>query len=621
MNTNNIKYLTKDFDQFRESLIELARNYYPNTYKDFNESSPGMMFIEMAAMVGDVLSFYSDKQLQESFINLSSEKKNVYNLAQNYGFKPKNITPSQVDLEVKQLVPAKFEDNKYVPNMDYALHLRELVVSTKDNIQFYTIDDIDFKLNTVNSPLVISVYEMNNSGVIQYFLLTKKVKAISGNIDTLDYEFTTGKKYDKIVLDVEKVSDIISVTDSDENVWYEVDYLSQDLVPMAVSNTEYNDPELSVYASSVPYILCYKQVARRYITRLRADDTYELQFGAGLGEEADEEIVPNPMNVGIGIDYFRRAETVAIDPNNFLNTKTYGQVPSNTTITIKYATSNGLINNVKSGMITDIISMEFYPMPDSLDTNIIDLLKYDTDRGIKVNNSEPAYGGINRKPLDVIKREAIEHFSSQNRAVTREDYIIRTYSMPAKYGAIAKAYIDNDTQVMYNASQRVVNQNALNLYVLAYNDVGNFVPCNLALKRNLIRYLNKYRLLTDAINIKDAFIINVGIKFDIVSRPGYNSYEVILRCIDKIKSVYSNYNMEINKPIIISNLYSDLDIVEGVQTVSNVEFINLVGGDYSENEYDLKSATRNNIIYPSLDPCVFEIKFPDKDIVGRTINN
>lgn len=618
-----IKYNNKDFGQFRNILIEHAKNYFPNTYKDFNEASPGMMFIEMAAVVGDILSHYNDKQLQESLLNLSSERKNVFNLAQNYGYKPNTVVPAQVDIEVMQLIPAQYVDNQYSPAWDYALHIKEgMELSTDDGVKFRTIESVNFAVNEKSRPTKISIFETLPNGTITYFLLIKKVRAVAGSIFTQNYTFTTPKKYDKIVIDDDNVAEIISVKEIDNSVyydtWYEVPFLAQDLIPVPVLNIEYNNPDLAIFKSTVPYILTYRRVDKRFVTRLRSDDKFEIQFGAGLNDEADEEVVPNPYNVGIGIDYFRRVEDVSIDPMNFLNTHTYGTAPSDVTLEVKYTKCNGILDNVKADTITIIENIEFYDMPDSLNQETVELLKYDNDKGIKVNNPAPAYGGLNNKPLDLIKSEAMANFASQNRAVTKEDYIIRALTMPARYGSIAKVYIERDEQIS-NWGGYVSNINALNLYVLGYNESNEFVEANEALKENLRRYLSQYRLLTDAINIKDAFIVNIGINFDIIAKESYNANEVIIRCIKRLKEYFHQDNMEINKPIILSKIYSALDEIEGVQTVSDVVIYNKISSGYSNNEYDIKSATRDGIIYPSVDPCVFEIKYPDRDIKGRIV--
>lgn len=615
-----VKYTNKDFGELRQGLINYAKNYFPNTYNDFNESSPGMMFIEMAAYVGDVLNFYSDVQLQESLLYTVNEKMNLYNLSQGMGFKPKTIIPAQVDLDIMQLVPAKGSGQNTEPDFSYALSVNEnMILRTSENTQFRTVQPVDFRYSSSLDPTVISVYSVLNDGSIEYYLLKKHVKAVQGELITQNFEFTEPKIYDKITLLESNIGEVVDVVDSDGNKWYEVPYLAQDLVSIPIRNLEFNDPELAQFRSSVPYLLCYKQTEKRFVTRMRKDDLLEIQFGAGLSEEADEEIIPNPMNVGIGLEYYKRIDDLSIDPSNFLYTKTYGSAPNNTTLTVRYSVSNGLNGNVASNTITTIVDANV----DAPSENLDPILLNDIIDSLSVNNPEPAYGGLNRRPIDTVREEAMANFAAQNRAVTKEDYILRCYTMPSKYGAIAKAYVEQDIQnSQWNSQEKIPNPFALNLYILSVNEAGQFVPSNRAIKENLRNYLRQYRLMTDSINIKDAFIINIGVEYEIITRPNYNSYDVLLRCNARLMELLDNTRMEINAPIMLSTLMVELDKIEGVQTVENLEIVNLTNENegYSPNVYSIEAATRHNVIYPSLDPCIFEVKFPKKDIRGRVID-
>lgn len=620
MTNREIKYSNKDFGELRNLLINHAKNYFPNTYADFNESSIGMMFIEMAAMVGDVLSYYNDIQLQESFLYTVNEKLNLYNLAQGLGYKPKTITPSQVDLDVYQLLPSLGEGDNTIPDFNYALTIKEnMQVSTKDGVAFHTTNPLDFRYSSSFDPTEVTVYSVNNDGSIEYYLLKKTVKAVAGRLVTHEYSFTDAKIYDKIVLPDENISEIISVVDADNDIWYEVPYLAQDLVPISVRNIPYNDPVLSQYRTSVPYLLCYKQTEKRFVTRLRKDDKTEIQFGAGLSGEADEEIVPNPYNVAIGLDYFRRADDISIDPMNFLYTKTYGRAPSDTTLTITYTLSNGLRDNVKSDSLTNIDQIIIENLYDTVNEAVLDSVK----NSVTCNNPYAAYGGSNKIPLDVIREEAMANFAAQNRAVTKDDYILRCYTLPAKYGSIAKAYVEQDTQISnWNDTEQLPNPFSLNLYTLSYDVNKNFVPTNEAIKENLRQYLRQYRLMTDSINLKDPYIINIGIEFEIVTRPSYNSYEVILKAVNRLRELFAPEKMEIGAPIILSSIYTELDKIDGVQTVHKVDIINYYDKNkgYSGNIYDIETAKRNGVIYPSMDACIFEVKYPTQDIRGRVID-
>lgn len=625
MNTKKeISYLGKDFGQFRKNLIDFTKQYFPDTYTDFNESSPGMIFIEMASYIGDVLSYYTDSNLKESLLEQASERANIFDLAKSLGYTPKNSVPAYATLDVFQLVPAIGTGANVAPDYTYALSIKPgFQVKQEDgSAEFRTLDSIDFAYSSSADPTEVTVYETDDSTNLPvYYLLKKTVKAVSGTVKTSQYTFNSPIAYDKIVLPDTNIIEIISVEESDGDNWYEVPYLAQDTIFEAVPNLLENDPDLSAYRSSAPSLLKMKRTAKRFITRLRSDNKLEMQFGAGISDNNDEEIIPNPTNVGNGLSTLRKGVDIDIDPSNFLYTRTYGQAPANTTLTVKYVTGNGIDDNVPANKLKLIKFIEYNDDVNSTaSAPMVNFIK----SSIAVNNPEPASGAKTAETLQDIKNNALANFAAQNRSVTREDYIIRAYSLPAKYGSVAKAYIvpdDQITQQSYETS-RIPNPFALNMYVLGYNQSKQLLQLNQAVKENLKTYLNFYRILTDAINIKDAFVINIGVDFEISVLPNYNSNDVLLRCIDELKKYFDTDKWQINQPIVKSDISTTLANVKGVQSVIGVQFKNLYDTlqNYSGNIYDLTSATRNGVIYPSLDPSIFEVKFPNQDIRGRVVN-
>jgi hypothetical protein len=620
----DVTYLGKDFGQFRKNLIDFTKQYFPNTYTDFNESSPGMLFIELASYVGDVLSFYADSNLKESLLEQASERGNIYDIAKSLGYKPKNVVPAYVTLDVYQLVPAVGAGVNVAPDFNYALTVKPglQIKQTGGTAVFRTLDSIDFGYSSSYDNTEVTVYESNNvTKLPTYYLLKKQARAVSGDVKRASFSFTTPVAYDKIVLPDANIIEIISVTESDGDNWYEVPYLAQDTIFEDVPNLAENDPDLYQYRSSSPSLLKMKKTAKRYITRMRSDNKLELQFGSGISDNNDEEIIPNPDNVGNGLAGFRRDVDVDIDPSNFLYTRTYGQAPSNTTLTVTYTIGNGISDNVPVGVLSEINFIEFNDDVNSiLNAGTVNFIK----STIAVTNAIPATGAKTADTLQDIKNNALANFATQNRLVTREDYIIRAYSMPAKFGSVAKAYIVPDDQLSQQDYQetRIANPLAMNMYVLGFNQSKQLTELNQAIKENLKTYLDYYRLLTDAVNIKDAFIINIGINFEISVLPNYNSNETLLKCINSLRDYFSVDRWQINQPIIKSDVINILASAKGVQSVIAVNFTNLYDTDlnYSGNVYDLNTATKNGIIYPSLDPSIFEVKFPSQDIKGRVVN-
>ena len=618
-----ITYLGKDFGQFRKNLIDFSKQYFPNTYTDFNEASPGMMFIEMAAYVGDVLSYYADNNLRESLLEQASERANIYDIASSLGYKPKNYVPAYVILNVYQLLPAAGSGANVTPDFNYALSIKPGMQVTQNNgsAEFRTLDLVDFAFSSSLDTTEVTVFESDaatNSPT--YYLLKKQIRAVSGNIKTATYAFNSPIAYDKIVLPDTNIVEIISVTESDGDAWSEVPYLAQDTLFEAVPNLLENDPELSIYRSNSPSLLKLRKTAKRFITRLRSDNKLELQFGAGISDNNDEEIIPNPDNVGNGLSGFRKAIDVDIDPSNFLYTRTYGQAPSNTTLTVVYSTSTGLKENVAANTLTNIKFIEYNDdINSSGNANMMNFVK----NSIAVDNANPASGAKNLDTLQDIKNNAMANFATQNRLVTREDYIIRAYSMPPRFGSVSKAYIVPDDQLSQQSleEQRIANPLALNMYVLGFNSTKQLIPLNKAIKENLKTYLDYYRILTDAVNIKDAFVINIGLDFEISVLSNYNSNEVLLKCIESLKTYFDIDRWQINQPIIKSDVLNRLGNVKGVQNVVGVLFKNLYNStqNYSGNIYDITTATKQGVIYPSLDPSIFEVKFPNQDIKGRVV--
>ena len=618
-----ITYLGKDFGQFRKNLIDFSKQYFPNTYTDFNEASPGMMFIEMAAYVGDVLSYYADNNLRESLLDQASERANIYDIASSLGYKPKNYVPAYVILNVYQLLPAAGSGANVTPDFNYALSIKPGMQVTQNNgsAEFRTLDLVDFAFSSSLDTTEVTVFESDaatNSPT--YYLLKKQIRAVSGNIKTATYAFNSPIAYDKIVLPDTNIVEIISVTESDGDAWSEVPYLAQDTLFEAVPNLLENDPELSIYRSNSPSLLKLRKTAKRFITRLRSDNKLELQFGAGISDNNDEEIIPNPDNVGNGLSGFRKAIDVDIDPSNFLYTRTYGQAPSNTTLTVVYSTSAGLKENVAANTLTNIKFIEYNDdINSSGNANMMNFVK----NSIAVDNANPASGAKNLDTLQDIKNNAMANFATQNRLVTREDYIIRAYSMPPRFGSVSKAYIVPDDQLSQQSleEQRIANPLALNMYVLGFNSNKQLIPLNNAIKENLKTYLDYYRILTDAVNIKDAFVINIGLDFEISVLSNYNSNEVLLKCIESLKTYFDIDRWQINQPIIKSDVLNRLGNVKGVQNVVGVLFKNLYNStqNYSGNIYDITTATKQGVIYPSLDPSIFEVKFPNQDIKGRVV--
>ena len=655
-----VRYLNKDFGSFREGLIEFAKTYYPNTYNDFNEASPGMMFIEMASYVGDVLSYYVDAQFKEMLLAYAEDRKTIYEMAQTFGYRPKITSPSFTTIDIFQTVPAIGTGISIKPDMRYALTVNEgTIVNANNGTIFRTLEDCNFKYSSSFDPLTIDVYEVNQSTKVpSFYLLKKNVSVSSGTIKSETFSFGTAESYPRIRLAESNVIEIISVTDSDSNTWYEVPYLAQDTTFIEMENTSANDPSLVQYNDTVPYLLKLKKTPRRFITYIIQDSSTELRFGSGISDSPDEEIIPNPNSVGSSLPGSPSYLDTYFDPANFLKTEAYGQAPANTTLTVKYSYGGGIGDNVAANTITNITNIGFTQETTGLDTDLVT----STQNSVAVTNPYPATGGKSAESTTEIKNNALAYFQAQGRVVTKEDYITRTYAMGNKYGAVAKAYIVQDEQLnipnmqvettvgsgvfidernldqlkskdIISSIKRLPNPLALNLYTLGYDANKKLTQLNVAVKENLKIYLGQYRIVTDAVNIKNAWIINIGVKFNFIARQGFNKSEITLRCIERIKEFFNIDRWQINQPIVIAELAAAISNVNGVGAIvapveDNPQKHTVLitnkwqsADGYSGNIYDINYAAKNGIIYPSLDPSMFELKYPNTDIEGRAIGD
>jgi len=645
-----IKYLNRDFSSFKSSLIEYSKTYFPRTYKDFSDASPGMMFIEMASYIGDVLSYYTDYQFKESLMPYAEERKNVLALANYLGYKTKPTKSSTTNIDLYQLIPSiKDSNNNYIPDNNYALKIREYMeVSNESGVSFITIDPVDFSLDSKFSPREVTVYSRDNYGIPQFFLLKKSTKVIAGKITTSSFTVGASVPFYKISLSENNVIDIIDVKDSDNNKWYEVDYLAQDLIFTETENTSFTNNTYVQYSSEVPKLIKSFKTSRKFVVNVTANNTTYLEFGAGTDATSDEVIYPNSELVGVGLKNISNLN-LNYDTSKLLNSETFGQSPSNTVLTVQYLVGGGLTSNSPSDTIKNISSVTYLNDVSGLNPSQNSLLTT-VKNSFRISNPNPAVGGQNQESVEEIRQNALANFGSQNRTVTVDDYISRIYSIPPRFGSIAKVMVipnsdlsistnqtllngfvnnENQTTLINNSLENnfrkvnfdVSNPFSLNLYVLSYNSNKNLTQTNDALVYNIRHYLQKYKIISDSINIIDGYIINIGVDFKILVYNNFNKKEVLDQCLQKAKDFFNVDKWYFNQPININQLELELAKVEGVQSISEVVFKNLNqnDGNYSPHEYNLSEATHNKIIYPSLDPSVFEVKFPDNDIRGAVI--
>lgn len=475
----------------------------------------------------------------------------------------------------------------------------------------------------------------------------ENIKTYSGTVITKQISVNGSDPYFSTQLSEDNVLKILSITDGDNNKYYEVDYLAQDTIPLEIDNLPINNETLSQYNTETPKVLKYLRTERRFVTSVDENNITTIQFGANTENYDNTVIVPNPTNVGVVLSNLKNLD-ISLDGTNVLKAKSYGISPSNTTLTIQYVVGGGIDSNVNAGEINRIVGVTYQNDTTALTDGEVQLLN-NLKTSLSVTNVESSAGGDDAESDEQIRQSAILNFSSQNRIVTREDFALRVYAMPPQLGNIAKVFVQSNLtrEVQYNGLIRGVtdqdnnetidlsplspldrrkflesnNPFTNNLYLLGYDNNKKLKSINPATLQNLKNYLSTYRILTDRINIIDGYIINIGVNFKITIYRGFNKSDVLNECLQSVKNFFNIDNWSFNQPINLSQINFEILNVEGVQSVSEIKVNNLTidDGNYSPIAYNINIATQNNVIYPPKDPAVFEVKYPDSDIKGIVV--
>lgn len=645
-NFKDVNYLSKNFAEFRQNLIEFAKAYYPNTYSDFNEASPGMMFIEMAAYVGDVLSFYIDNQFKENLLLFAKERQNVLAISQAFGYKPRLTATSTVEATILQMVPALGTSFNYEPDSRFFLKIGRNSRFSSNTLpiqNFRSIEDVDFSDPIDRSIRILSRDALN---IPTMYVVSKKIKLVSADVKTATFTFGSAQKFSKIELSDPNVIAIQSVVDSDGFTWNEVDYLGQDLVIEERETTVRTEDgflsEGALPTGSLPSakLAVFRRKPRRFATRINSDLRLELWFGSGTNESEEEIFTINATQIA-NSKYNQTISNNSLDPSDFITSDTFGLAPANVTLTVTYLVGGGVQSNVPSNSITTVETVNV--LNNAADYAATEQNLFNTVvSSVSINNEEPARGGGDIETVEEIRQNALAFFNAQNRVVTDKDYIVRSLAMPSQFGKLSKVFVVRDEQINaigkqdpatltvnndinpFNDRSFVidpVSPNAINLYVLGYNEQKKLATLNTLVKKNLAKYLEQYRVLTDDVKILDAFVVNIGVEFNIVVYRNYNMNDVLARCIDAISQFFDITKWQINQPIIMNDLRLTIGSVEGVQTVTDVAITNKYrfkdGRDYFEYRYPIDEAIVDDIVYPSLDPCIFEVRYPETDIIGH----
>lgn len=589
-----INYTARDYETIKNDLVSLAKKYYPNSYKDFSEAGFGSLMLDSVAYIGDILSFYIDYQANESFFDTASEFGNVIKLAKQLGYRFKGPQSSQGLITFYISVPA--DSTGLGPNMDYCPIIKKgSVFSSNGGVVFSLTDDVVMS-NPDNTIVVGEVDE--NTGLPLTYIVRAYGKILSGRISKVTANIGSYSKFLKIKVNAENISEIINVEDSQGNRYYEVEYLSQDIIYRSVINRS----DTNRYA---PNLLKPFNVPRRFVVERDGKNTF-LQFGTGYdstGNITDAIIDPAKTVLKLhGKDYFTDEE---FDPSNLIQSDAFGIVPENTTLEITVRTNTSENTNSGVDTINKITNLLYeFPRLTSLNTEIASSVV----NSIEITNEEPIVGYVSTPSIDEVKKYVINSYGSQNRAVTKQDYEALCYKMPPVFGSIKRVKASRDADSF---------KRNINLHIISEDANGKLIESNSAIKQNIKTWINKSRMINDTIDILDAKIINFGINFEIITELTYDKYDALANAIAQLQIQFSRIR-DIGEPLFITDIYTALKKAEGVLDVSDVSVVVKTGGlysDYAINITDSLSPDGRYVIIP--DDAIFEIKYPEEDIKGR----
>jgi hypothetical protein len=592
-----IKYTDRDFDSIKTSLIDHAQRYYPNTFRDFSEASFGSLMIDTVSYVGDILSFYLDYQANESFLDTAIEYNNILRMGSQLGYKSNQNPSSFGELTLYILVPAN--DTGTAPDMSYApLLRRKSLFETGNGTSFMLDEDVDFA--APNNEIRVASVEQS-TGIPTTYAIKSLGKAVSGRIIEEFIDVGPYQKFLRLPITQYDVSEIIEVFDNEGNEYFEVEYLSQDVVYKDVTNR--NGDKYSAPAILKPFT-----VPRRFVVERERLDTY-LQFGASSDVEVDNENVVRPNVVDPSSVVLQRQgapyiKDSSLDPYKLIESDEFGVSPSNTTLRVQMRVNTNRDVNAAVGTVTKVIDARI-DFTDEGSLSPSDLVRI--RQSLEVTNEKAMTGDVNLPTGDELKRRILDFYSTQNRAVTAQDYQAMAYAMPSKFGAVKRVKIIRDPDSL---------KRNLNMYVMSENLNGTFTTASDTIKENLKTWLLKNKMVNDTVDILDAKIINFAVDYEAVGRLEVPKYDILTQANTALRRHFSR-QADIGEPFFITDVYTVLKSVEAIVDVTNVNVTLKSGGDYSDVRFSIQENTSPDARYINIPlNCVYEVKFPNSDITG-----
>jgi hypothetical protein len=602
-------FLARDFDGFRSVLLDYARQYYPDRIQDFSEASLGGLLLDMAAYVGDNMSFYLDHLYGELNPETVVESTNIERILRTSGVPIAGASAALANVDFYVEVPV-LDDGSLLPDPSLVPTIRSQTTLLSDSgIQFILLEDVQFWSVDPETgvlgvdPTVEVVNGRRLNGEVVSKILKKRGLCGSGTQTTETFNIGDFEQFRRISLAQPDVTQLIDVSDGLGNRYYEVSSLTNDVVYRNVLNQNSDNIHAKDTLKVVP--APYRFVKETALSTRRVT----LTFGGGSADSLEDDIIPDPSEFSIPLPYSQTFSRMPVNPQKMLQTATLGVAAANTELSITYRYGGGLSHNVQPNTIRVIttLNIEFPQNPSAGEQSQV-------RNSVEASNPEQASGGEDPPSTDDLLALLPAVKNSQDRIVTKEDMLARVYTMPSNFGRVFRASINKNPN----------NPLASRLFIISRNSNNELITSPDALKINLKRYLNSYRMVSDAIDILDAQVINLELYFQIVVDPSLNKSLLLQSIISDLKNQFAVTRFHIGQPIVISDVVATIFTKQGVISVDAVRFNNVYGTvknrQYSPVSFDVALNTKNQIIYPP-DGAIFEIKYPDVNIIGKAVSN
>jgi hypothetical protein len=586
-----INYTATEYEGIRQELNQIAERFYPETFQDFSEASFGALMLDAVAYVGDQLSFYLDYNVNETFLDTAYQYNNVLRHGRIMGYKYTGRPSTYGKVALFVSIPASTTglgpDTRYIPILK-----RGSRFASDTGLSFALTENVDF--SDPKNPVIVS--RVNTStGAPTHFAIKSYGNVVSGRFGQQALTVGAFQRFKRVRMASADISEIISVVDAEGNEYFEVGYLSQDIVFKELSNTNFKN-------DNVPSILKPYLVSRKFVVERDRYNTY-LQFGTGKSGESNVAADPQAVAIELfGKDY---VTDTTFDPTKLSKNENFGIVPTDTTLTVTFRATNSTNSNVSTNSLNAVSSvlLDFADREELSEDTISEITT-----SVEVNNEEPIVGDVSTPSSGELKRRIFDTFPTQDRAVTKADYENVAYRMPAQYGSIKRCSVQKDP----NSLKR-----NLNMYVISENKFGKLTKTNSTIKNNLKTWLNHYRMINDTVDILDVFILNIGINFVVKPTTNVNKFTLLDDCLTQLKEKFET-SFYIGEPVYISDIYSDLKKVTGVLDVSSVTLDNKTGTGYASSTIDINSNLSPDGSYLVVPKnTIIEIKFPETDIKGK----